>query len=248
MSFSICFLGCSGSIQDESASNTSILLKSDSGSILIDTSGNLNIALIDNALKAVFYSHEHIDHVYALPSLLHQLWLKGRKEVLLIYAPNETISIIDSLIDIFHIREKRNMFDIKIVSIDKLARVGDISIAPFKTDHTNDSYGFAIKCGNRTLIYTSDTRPIKDFSCFTHSPDILIAEASGLSENEEILIKKGHQSAIDAANLALSIDAKKLFLVHLPATDKAKEEILLEAKSSFPLAEIPKVGQEYRLW
>lgn len=136
MSFSICFLGCSGSIQDKAASNTSILVKSDSGSILIDTSGNLSIAVKEGDLKAILYTHEHIDHVYALPSLLHQLWLKGRKEELLIYAPGETINIVEALINIFHLREKKGMFDIKTIGIDKLKNIGGMKITPFKTDHT----------------------------------------------------------------------------------------------------------------
>ena len=58
-------------------------------------------------MKSVSYTHllthEHIDHVYALPSLLHHLWLGGRAKALDIYIPEGMEPLVNGLIDLFGI-------------------------------------------------------------------------------------------------------------------------------------------------
>ena len=73
------FLGINGSIQERDSGNTSLIVKSDLVSIIVDVSANIQEA-VKSDIDIVILTHWHIDHVYALPSLLHQLWLKGRKK------------------------------------------------------------------------------------------------------------------------------------------------------------------------
>ena len=59
------------------------------------------------------------------------------------------------------------------------------------------------------------------------------------SSDEEILIKKGHQSGKDAAELAVRLAAKRLLLVHLPDSEDERRAILNEASMVFPESGIP---------
>lgn len=245
MSFSVEFLGRCGSIQDASASNTSIILRGNEGSVLIDVSGNLPEAVGDGSLKALILTHEHIDHIYALPSLLHQLWLSGRSEKLMIAASKPVLELASEMIDLFSIRKKKGIFEISMAELKPFSIAG-IDISPFKTDHTSDSYGIIAACDGRTLIYTSDTRPIHDYGILK-SADVLISETSGLHSDEEVLIRKGHQSGVDAASLAIALNAERLYIVHLPADDKKKLSILEEARSVFPATEIPELLRKYEI-
>ncbi len=245
MSFSAVFLGRCGSIQDSSASNTSILLCSEDGCVLVDVSGNLSAAVHCSSLKGVILTHEHIDHVYALPSLLHQLWLSGRTEPLIIAASERVLDIADSMLGLFHLREKKGIFPIELRTLGPCSLAG-IAIKPFKTDHTPESYGLVAEHEGRVLVYTSDTRPIHEASSLP-AANVLITESSGVHEDEENLIRKGHQSASDAASLASSIKAERLYIVHLPDDGVKKQQILSEARAAFSNAEIPDLLTEYSI-
>ena len=76
--------------------------------------------LVNAGVDAVILTHEHIDHVYGLPSLLHQMWIAGRRKALDIYVPKGLEGLADGLIQLFGIREKKNMFEIRTVSYTHL--------------------------------------------------------------------------------------------------------------------------------
>ena len=138
------------------------------------------------------------------------------------------------------------MFPIELCTADAFS-AGDIHITPFRTDHTGDSLGLIAEADGKRVIYTSDTRPVASVMKEMSSPDILIAEASGDSSAEEILIKKGHQSGKDAAELAVRLTAKCLILVHLPDSEEERMAILNEASMVFPESEIPEPLEVFRI-
>lgn len=246
MSLAVRILGRNGSLQERASSNTSLLLSTPSHSVLVDCSGNLQEAVHDSGLAAVVITHEHIDHVYGFPSLIHQLWLSGRTEPLKVYAPETTLGIVEKLLDAFSLLSKKGMFPIELCTADAFS-AGDIHITPFRTDHTGDSLGLIAEADGKRVVYTSDTRPVASVMKEMSSPDILIAEASGDSSAEEILIKKGHQSGKDAAELAVRLAAKRLILVHLPDSEEERMAILNEASMVFPESEIPEPLEVFRI-
>ena len=219
MSLSVRILGRNGSLQERASSNTSLLLSTPSHSVLVDCSGNLQEAVHDSGLAAVVITHEHIDHVYGFPSLIHQLWLSGRTEPLKVYAPETTLSIVEKLLDAFSLLSKKGMFPIELCTADAFS-AGDIHITPFRTDHTGDSLGLIAEADGKRIVYTSDTRPIASVMKEMSSPDILITDK-------------------DAAELAVRLAAKRLLLVHLPDSEDERRAILNEASMVFPESGIP---------
>ena len=91
------FLGVNGSLQDTDSGNTSLLLMGRKGSLAVDLSCNIG-TLVNAGVDAVILTHEHIDHVYGLPSLLHQMWIAGRRKALDIYVPKGLEGLADGLI------------------------------------------------------------------------------------------------------------------------------------------------------
>ena len=268
------FLGVNGSLQDTDSGNTSLLLMGRKGSLAVDLS--CNIGTLGNAgVDAVILTHEHIDHVYGLPSLLHQMWIAGRRKALDIYVPKGLEGLADGLIQLFGIREKKNMFEIRMHT-EPVFSVGTMKVTTFPTDHTKMSIGVVVEEGDviedddvieegdaiedsdaiedamedamkgrrAKLVYTCDTRPLRDIPSFMEGAQVLVHEASGLSKDGETLLRKGHSSGADAGKMARMLGADKLYLCHLPRGEEAKAEILHEAKMVFEESFIPEVLRE----
>lgn len=237
------FLGTNGSCQDIGCGNTSLLIFGSNGVFCVDLSCNIP-QIVDVDIDAVVLTHEHIDHVYALPSLLHQLWLCGRTRELKIIVPKGMEFVPEGLIDLFQLKSKKNIFDIQVISCDSF-ELGTMHINLFKTDHTATSVGIIVTDGKDKLVYTCDTRPIKAAVAMMDGAKVLIHESSGEKKDEEVLIRKGHSSGSDAADLANKIKVDRMYLCHLPKGDDAKQRILKEARSSFSKTYIPEILVEY---
>lgn len=234
------FLGVNGSVQEIGGGNTSLLFLGREGRAAVDLSCNL-AAIVQADIDAVIFTHEHIDHVYGLPSLLHQLWLSGRRRALALYAPEGMEPLLESLIGLFGLREKKGMFPIHIRS-EKEFLVGSMKVSLFSTDHTAMSAGLIVEEDGDKVIYTADTRPIREAAPFMEGAEVLICEASGCFEDEEELVKKGHSSGRDAGELAARLGVKRLYLCHLP--EKGREAVLREAAAVFSEAAVPKLLKE----
>ena len=234
---SVSFLGINGSLVDRDGGNTSLLLRSSDLKTLVDVSGNIAEA-VGADIDSVIITHEHIDHVYGFVSLLHQLWLSGRERKLSVYCHEKVIPLLEGLVKLFSLREKKNFFPLSIEKAENY-QVGSTTISFFPTDHTSSSLGVLLVREGKKILYTSDTRPIKEFGSDWSEPDILIHEASGIKRDEETLIRKGHSSAFDAAEAATSLRAKSLLLCHLPKGEEKKKEILKEAKMGFENSSLP---------
>lgn len=234
------FLGRNGSVQGDGG-NTSLLFKGSFGTVLVDVSCGLRMAA-EADVDAVILTHEHIDHVYGLPSLIHQLWLSGRRRTLDIYVPAGMEEFVDQFLNLFSLREKKQMFDFRIAA-ERQFFVGSMEIMLFPTDHTKTSVGLIIQEGDEKVVYTSDTRPVQDIMPCMERALTLICEASGCDDEKDILWKKGHSSGADAAKLAKKLGAEQLYLCHLPPAEEARLKILKEAASFFGEVYIPVVGK-----
>ena len=113
------------------------------------------------------------------------------------------------------------------------------------TDHTAASVGLIVEENGKKLVYTSDTRPIPAETRPAERADVLIHEASGSSVNEEILVKKGHSSGKDAAELANAMNAGELFICHLPMDSAAQREVEGDALRIFRNTLIPLPLKKY---
>lgn len=230
-------LGINGSMQDEKSGNTSLIVGDGEVHILVDASCHIERA-VAVAVDAVVLTHEHIDHLYGLLSLLHQLWLGGRTKELDIICTPIVQEKVEGMLSLFQFRQKPHLFPIYLVQAASHQQ-GMLSFSAFKTDHTEGSIGLVFSCDGKKLVYTCDTRPILHPAALMENPDVLIHEASGTSQDEEMLVKKGHSSGLDAARLANLVHARHLYLCHLPQGPEQQARVLADARSLRPEAEIP---------
>lgn len=233
------FLGSCGSVQDRAACNTSLLFRAEHGCAAVDLSGNLDV-VVNADPDAVILTHEHIDHVYGLPSLLHQLWLCGRQRPLELHFPKGMEPLVQGMLDLFGMEKKPRMFALRLCTEPDF-KVGDLWFSLFHTDHTALSVGLVVEENNKKLVYTCDTRPWEHPLAVMQGACVLIHEASGPKEDRETLIKKGHSTASDAARLAQQLNVQCLYLCHLPAEQKQQEMILQDAKAIFEQTVLPPV-------
>lgn len=234
------FLGVSGALHGPDGGNTSILVKSETARVCIDISCRIETVVRED-IDALILTHYHIDHIYGLPSLLHRLWLAGRERRLSIYASEETGMVVNRLIDLFRLREKKGMFDICICSREQ-ACVGEMTLTFFDTVHAEGSRGVIIQERESKLVYTSDTSPLKEIHPAMCGTNVLIHEASGPGCRARELCAVFHSSGSDAARAAHSMRAKVLYLCHLPVGEE--KEILEEARHIYEDVFIAEVMRE----
>jgi len=248
------FLGYQGSLQSAESSNTSYVLNSNNKLYLFDTSSSpcqeLRKSNLDPLnIEAIFLTHSHIDHIYALVSLLHNLWLLKREAPIKILSNDETILKAKQLCSLFEIEKKEGIFPIEFIVLanKSTTKLNNLSFFSFEVKHGVKTFGYTIDDGKTTMTTYSDCAYSKDIIEKTKNCSILIHEAGGTHKDEERLKKGGHSTAEQAALKAKALKAGKLFLVHLPLAKEKQSLIEEEAKNIFPYTFIPELFKSYRV-
>ncbi len=227
------FFGTSGGIQTKTNANVCFLVADEELSVLIDVSGNpvqyLERAGVDpQTLDALVLTHSHTDHIYALPSLIHNLWLMKRDKPLSIVSNPFTLERAKELCACFSLLSKENLFQIDWIR-DTL---GGIELFPVA--HSTPTSGVKISSSRSCIIYSSDTSPCKTIISAAKGSKALIHEASNTSEFEGRLNSAGHSSGRQAGAAAKEAGVEKLFLCHFDSQyAQNQDKIVRESKGAF---------------
>jgi ribonuclease Z len=253
------FLGISGGVQSPESGNVSFIVTEKKTSILVEVSGNpageLTACGVDPAeLDAVLLSHAHVDHIYALPSLLHNMWLLKRSRPLPIFANVPTLETARMLCAVFGLEKKPGMFRVEWTVFPKQAmELGPFILETFPTVHGLPTVGFVLSAGGMKLAYFADTAPLTDTQPSAIGANAVIHEAGGVEAEESTLNVQGHcsgrQAAIASGMISLTDqDPPTLFLCHLPPEPARKAAILAEARLIHPgRTMIPKLFFPYTI-
>lgn len=98
----------------------------------------------------------------------------------------------------------------------------------------------------KTYVYCSDSLPLKRLADFATDVDLLYHEATFMDKDAELAKLTCHTTAIQAAELAKSLSAKKLVLGHF-STRYPAAEIMSEARTIFTSAIEARDGLEIEI-
>ncbi|MCG8507765.1 MAG: MBL fold metallo-hydrolase [Rhodospirillales bacterium] len=196
-------------------------------------------------------THTHTDHIYALPSLFHNMYMDRRDKPLGLVGNAETLSFARSLLQTFGLLDRPGGMEIVWTEAGpgKPLDLGETSIDFFPTVHSCPCLGFLVKERGTTLVYSSDGAPnplIKDLD--VEAP-VLIHEATGLHADAETLNAEGHSSAKQAGAMAAKIGATTLFVCAMrPCTPADVERIRQEASTACQVpVVVPAIDKGYLL-
>lgn len=217
--------------------NSSYLLRDSDGIILLDCSGSPAHSILKcgydlRELRGVYLTHAHVDHVYALPSLIHSLWLVGAfiDSPLPIYGPADAISVGKRLVGAFDLESRPKAVRVSWNPIDTAGSSivsdtnGNFPVVAHPVTHGNvQAVGFQFG----SILFSGD--------CVY---DVLLDRAA--AEVAEVVVDcggglegtSGHAGARQIAHFALMHpEIRKLYLTHLDSAEDESKLLALFASS-----------------
>ncbi len=249
----VIFLGTGAALPTAEQDNTSILFESQGRYLMVDCNGTpyrklLQVKVDPNKLDHVLITHAHVDHCYALPSLVECLWIAGRKETLHIYALRAALAILEPLLDLFDLRHRMiNYFPIEIHPLegtdDELAfKDNNFTLRTNPTLHAIPSVACKVIFPSGTdFVYTSDTAPSQGVIKFAGGAKNFMMECTYCDEEDGLATITRHTHSSEWAEVASIIKAEKTFLIHNSKTETCPNPKLLEQiekAGGFPAANV----------
>ena len=250
------FFGKHGALQGPNDSNTSLLVQEGGYSLLIDCSGEparhlarAAVALTD--LDAIFLSHAHPDHIYALPNLIMQMMILRRDKPVFLCGNGRTLAFARRLLSLYTLPNEELPLDIRwrVLKAGQPFELGPMEAVLVDSLHPVPCSGLLLDSGRSMLLYPSDTAPNEALFALDAEGCVLVHEASGEHKLAARMRSFGHTTGQEAGEIARRIGARHLYLCHFPpdAPDIAFR-IASEASRSFdgPVT-IPEVDRSYQL-
>jgi len=235
----ITFLGTGSAEPTATRQNLSILVEVEGKLILIDCGNSpaQNILKVGRKLEMltdIIITHTHTDHIYALPSLVHSMWLHGgikEGKKLNIHAQNDAIEVGKKLIQLFDLENKRCAVEItwnilnQSVSDNIQAGLKVWSFHFFKVTHAGiPAIGVSMKNHEgEKIIYSSDSIIDQNIeNQIDKNVGVLIQDCGSKTTGT-----KAHAGAKEINELIIKHpDLKKVYLVHFPPLSSGEETLI----------------------
>jgi ribonuclease BN (tRNA processing enzyme) len=246
-------VGCSGSYAGPDSPASCYLLEAEGEDrtwrILLDL-GNGAIGALHNytdplGIDAVAISHLHPDHCLDLCGyyVMRKYHPSGPQPRLAVYGPGGTGERMARAYDLPDGPGMQQEFDFR--TYDTEFAVGPFTVEAVPVLHPVEAYGLRVTAGGVTIAYTGDTAPCEALTRLAEGADLLLAEASFRSGDEN---PPGiHLTGQDAGRLAGSTGVGRLVVTHIPPWFD-KQEMLAEVQAAWDgPAELARAGAVYDL-
>lgn len=94
----------------------------------------------------------------------------------------------------------------------------------------------------KSVVYASDTRPVKETVRAAKGAELLIHECSYAERERELAIERTHSTALEVAQIAKKAGVKRLILTHISARYSDPEVLEDEARKVFKNSEVAEDG------
>ena len=256
------FFGTSGAIPSPARDNTALAFYSAEEVVLVDCSGSpyqkiLKAGLDPMKVSSLIVTHRHVDHVYGIPSLAHNMGLAGRHATLHVYALAETMPSLRGFLDLFPLEEKMpyriELHEIPAKEGHEVLRAKGFRIRSTPVRHGVSNIGLRVEFESPpdrgVVVYSSDTSPCPSLLALARGADVLIHEATFLHADAARAAADGHTTGFQAGEVARQAGVRGLFLCHFSADlhDRV-EELRQEALRAYAgPVELPEEFREYRV-
>ena len=216
------FLGTGDAFSAGGRYQSAYLLESCGASLLLDcgpgTLGSLKRhALSASPIDTILLSHFHGDHFAGLPFLfLEYVYVEPRTKPLRIIGPP---GVEDRVMQIFLAMYADSAaaplpYELQFIEAQpgKQLAFDSVKIEPFRVPHQEHppSYGYAIRSGDRKIVYSGDTGWTDDLLMHTEDTDLFICECS--------FFETRLATHLDYPRIAENLerfDTKRIVLTHL---------------------------------
>jgi ribonuclease BN (tRNA processing enzyme) len=237
------FLGTGDSLNPERAqtslavplaSDETMLIDASSGTVLL---GRLEAAGIPlEAVRHVFVSHRHFDHVGGLAPLLTGLAALPEAS-LTVHAASETLRALRGYLGLT-IPGAEDWLGKRLgwheLVPGKPTEVGETEVTPFLMNHGLECVGFRIARADSIAVFAVDTRPCLEVIENARGAELLIHDTYGPQSAAQQAHAMGHSTATDAGEVARAAGVLRLVITHLRASRFVDPEALVaEAEAAF---------------
>ncbi len=198
----------------DSRSRASAVVEDGTTRVLIDTPPELRLQLLNAGLEtvdAVFYTHDHADHVHGIDDLRA---ISMRRGVLPVYGHSETLGQIAERFRYIFDREivpprgtSKPELSVNPVESGEAIAVGGLTVLPLELGHGRKKI-FGYRAGG--VAYLTDVKTVPD-ETRVHLRDLRVLVVSALLDRSH----PTHFSIDEAVEFAESVGAERTFLTHL---------------------------------
>ncbi len=211
----VAFLAAGWSLATAQAHGTSIALETQDGTILVDVGGEATKGLVATSglasLQRIYLTHEHPDHLWALPGLLHCLRFADERGPLAIHGPAPALERARAAIEALGVTTP---FELQWSPI-ALAPGSDDLASWTPADHPVPTLSYRFD----DVVVCGDTAPTHSTVELAQGASLLAHEASHTSE--ELTHSNGHSTPADAGRIAHEAGVGTLALIHIhPSLDR----------------------------
>lgn len=256
------FFGTSGAIPSSARDNTALAFYSADDVVLVDCSGSpyqkiLKAGLNPMRASSLIVTHRHVDHLYGLPSLAHNMGLAGRRATLHVHALRETMPFLRGFMDLFPLEEKMpyriELHEIPPKEGHLVLEANGFRVLSSPVKHGAPNVGLRVEFDSPqergVVVYSGDTSPCPSLIALARAADILIHEATFLHGEAARAASDGHTTGYQAGEVAAQAGVKRLILCHFAASlHDQLEDLRREARQAYngPV-EIPEEFRQYRV-
>lgn len=224
------FIGV-GEAFDEQQNNTSIFIQTGNLSILLDcgfTAASSFWALNPKPLllDALFISHLHGDHCFGVPHLLLRFYEHRRTKELHIIGSIGLKNHILQLMDMSY-PNLRNKLTFSLIfhelNPDQTFNLKNTNLITLQTNHSIPCLGLGIENKGKKFYYSGDGVPSQTAIEFCNYAEFIVLETYKINENIP-----GHNSILNAFNIAKKTKCQQLALVHLNRNERQNLPKILE--------------------
>jgi len=226
----IIFLGTAASVSSPQRDSTSFLFLHKKELFLIDCPGSivyklLRVGINFRKLSNIIITHQHPDHMYGLPHLIHaQSYLNNKINI---FSNKKVKKVIENLVKIMNLTSKNyptlnfyNVFSQEFFYLSK-----DLKIKAIKNNHIEESFGieFIFK---KKLLYSSDTAISHNIVEEAKKCNYLIHDCTASSSffQKHPDISSLHTDAKTLSKVFKNTQIEKIIPIHFLLLEKGEEK------------------------